>query len=147
MTQTQLLLLKRSKETKIAEVVDDKVTKMIDDGIRWIPHYLINIFSRILTAIFSLLIMKMNKTTDAFRNETNFIEPVERQWLIEEKVEKWFNYSDNASYETFLAYLRYLRDTEPLYWHSFQQLHSLSKVIEYNTTKSQYSNEDSVIYL
>lgn len=34
MTQSHLLLLKRNKETEIAEVVDDTVTKMIDDGIR-----------------------------------------------------------------------------------------------------------------
>lgn len=34
MTQSQLLLLKRSKEEKISEVVDDTVTNMIDDGIR-----------------------------------------------------------------------------------------------------------------
>lgn len=70
----------------------------------------------------------MNKTTHAFRNESLFVEPVERQWLAEGKVEKCFNYADNASYETFLDYLRYLRDAEPTYWHKFQYLQVDSKV-------------------
>lgn len=34
MTQSQLLLLKRSKEPEIAETVDETVKRMIDDGIR-----------------------------------------------------------------------------------------------------------------
>lgn len=79
---------------------------------------------KFLTSIHSLLIVKMNKTTQAFRNESIFVEPVERQWLTEGKVEKCFNYSDNASYKSFLDYLRYLRDAEPLYWQKFQHFDS-----------------------
>lgn len=70
----------------------------------------------------------MSKTTPAFRNEASFVEPVARYWLAQGKVEKSFNYSDNASYETFLSYLHYLRDVEPLYWHKFQATHFDSKV-------------------
>lgn len=64
----------------------------------------------------------------AFRNESIFFEPEERHWLAEGKVEKCFNYSENTSYKTFLDYLRYLRDAEPLYWQRFQQVHFDSKV-------------------
>ncbi|KAJ6649135.1 hypothetical protein Bhyg_04368, partial [Pseudolycoriella hygida] len=40
MTQSQLVLIKRNKETEIAQVVDDTVTKIIDDEIRDIePFY------------------------------------------------------------------------------------------------------------
>lgn len=71
--------------------------------------------------------MRMNKTMVAFRDES-ISEPIERHWLADGKVEKCFNYSENASYKTFIDYLRYLRDAEPFYWQRFQPMHFDSKV-------------------
>lgn len=78
----------------------------------------------------------MNKNSEAFRYEDNVTEPIERQWLLEEALERRFHYADNISYKTFLDYLRYLRDAESFCWQKFQ-IYSVSKVI-YGLARFQY---------
>ncbi len=76
----------------------------------------------------------MNKTTHVFRDETIFSDPIERYWLTEGKVEKRFNYAENVSYQMFLEYLRYLRNSEPYYWHTFQHINSKVKILALAST-------------